>query len=548
MKNIVSTQTAESPLSLAPTKNAKTTDKESSTTKNFISILFSELINKLENSKTTEKSTKEETKEESLLKKESSKETKSISNHLLSDILTIINVAKDKSATTFPSFSNKLEAIINDKAILKEFSEAKNIGDLLNLSKKYDLGLEKISVTKEEVKNLKADFPELEKDNFFEPFEKTISKQKDKPVTLSSINPLEAQTKTTKEPTPSILQNLMSKEETKEQAQIKEMSTLSKETQEVKKTIITEKIDAKNINEVEEIKIEKTEIKESIKKVEVSQTQTKTPLHVEMSTQKAVVGGKEDAKVTTEDKKIKVEVESTKNSEPKIAEKAEELKPTTRTNEVKIEASQTQKGLAETILQTIKSEKLESQKSLHVETQALNAEQRASTKETQTQEVVENKELFPEIKNDTKLTQKSDVSTLKQTISNAKESLSQFANDLREKIEAYKPPIMKVELSLNPKSLGDVDVTILTRGNNLHVNITSNTNTMTLFNQNQAEFKNSLVNMGFTNLEMNFSDQKHNENQHQNSQTRHGVFEEFGEEESLKESLSTIELVLPKYV
>ncbi|MDD3463301.1 MAG: flagellar hook-length control protein FliK [Sulfurospirillaceae bacterium] len=546
MKNIVSTQTAESPLSLAPTKNAKTTDKESSTTKNFISILFSELINKLENSKTTDKNVKEEPKEEFLLKKESSKETKSISNHLLSDILTIINVAKDKSATTFPSFSNKLETIINDKAILKEFSEAKNIGDLLNLSKKYDLGLEKISITKEEVKNLKADFPELEKDNFFEPLEKPMPKQKDKPVTLSSINPLEAQTKTTKEPTPSILQNLMSKEETKE------VKTQIKEMQEVKKTIVTEKIDAENISEIEEIKIEKTEIKESVKKVEVTQTQTKNPLHVEMATQKAVLGEKEDVKVSTEDKKsdkkIKIEAEPTKNSEPKIAEKAEESKPITRTNEVKIEASQTQKGLAETILQTIKSEKLESQKSLHVETQALNAEQRASTKETQTQEVVENKELFPEIKNDTKLTQKSDVSTLKQTINNAKESLSQFANDLREKIEAYKPPIMKVELSLNPKSLGDVDVTILTRGNNLHVNITSNTNTMTLFNQNQAEFKNSLVNMGFTNLEMNFSDQKHNENQHQNSQTRHGVFEEFGEEESLKESLSTIELVLPKYV
>ncbi|WXG61190.1 hypothetical protein VB002_07240 [Campylobacter concisus] len=30
---------------------------------------------------------------------------------------------------------------------------------------------------------------------------------------------------------------------------------------------------------------------------------------------------------------------------------------------------------------------------------------------------------------------------------------------------------------------------------------------MNLFLQNQAEFKNSLVNMGFTELEMNFSDQ-----------------------------------------
>jgi flagellar hook-length control protein FliK len=104
---------------------------------------------------------------------------------------------------------------------------------------------------------------------------------------------------------------------------------------------------------------------------------------------------------------------------------------------------------------------------------------------------------------------------------------------------------MKVQMALNPKALGEVDVTIINRGNNLHVSITSNTNTMTLFTQNQAEFKNSLVNMGFTNLEMNFSDQRqsNNEQSKNSSSANKDFFEEVEEETN-----TSIELIVPQYV
>lgn len=103
---------------------------------------------------------------------------------------------------------------------------------------------------------------------------------------------------------------------------------------------------------------------------------------------------------------------------------------------------------------------------------------------------------------------------------------------------------MKVELSLSPKSLGDVDVTLLTRGNNLHVNISSNTTTMLLFTQNQNDVKSALINMGFTNLEMNFSDQNNKEQSQQNSQKQNnGSFEEFSEEET-----ALLEIIIPQYV
>ena len=101
---------------------------------------------------------------------------------------------------------------------------------------------------------------------------------------------------------------------------------------------------------------------------------------------------------------------------------------------------------------------------------------------------------------------------------------------------------MKVELSLSPKTLGDVDVTLLTRGNNLHVNISSNTTAISLFAQNQAEVKNALINMGFTNLEMNFSDQKEKERPNQNTKNSHK------QENNSDDEMALLEIVLPQYV
>ncbi|WP_228448574.1 flagellar hook-length control protein FliK [Sulfurospirillum diekertiae] len=153
--------------------------------------------------------------------------------------------------------------------------------------------------------------------------------------------------------------------------------------------------------------------------------------------------------------------------------------------------------------------------------------------------------LTVDAKTDSKVTVKQDLSTTKAVP--VKESLNQFATDLKEKIEAYKPPIMKVELSLSPKSLGDVDVTLLTRGNNLHVNISSTTSTMSLFTQNQNDVKNALINMGFTNLQMNFSDQRNSDQSQQNQKQRSDNSKEFTTESSEEETAS-LEIVIPQYV
>jgi len=128
-------------------------------------------------------------------------------------------------------------------------------------------------------------------------------------------------------------------------------------------------------------------------------------------------------------------------------------------------------------------------------------------------------------------------------------SLNIFANDLKEQIENFKPPLMRIKMTLSPKDLGEVSVSLVSRGNNLQVTINSNINTMAIFTQNQAEFKNALVNMGFTNLNMNFSSNQNSNNKNQNHQKKQNEesFQNFDEYET-ESSIDTINIIMPKYV
>jgi len=424
-----------------------------------------------------------------------------------------------------------LDKVLNSETALKEFGNVKNIGDLMSLSKKYDLGLEKLSFSKESLESLQKTFPTLAKSNFFEQLKHEIAAQPvaeetPKRETSPSINPLEKNVKKSETPAaPSALKELMSQESTEAKpakVELKEAPKVAKEDS-IKSDI---PLNDKHLSK--ELKTSETPLE--TKKASTAPTETVL--------QKAVSPVQEDIKT---DKKAKVENQTSPLNTPPTdkAESDAKAAPATRIVEPKTENSHAHKGMVESVLQTIKVEKPISQITTEPES-IMAAPVIASNEEGQKTEVAETKITPIEIKT----TQKQEVS-IKQTL-NPKESLGQFASDLREKIESYKPPVMKVELSLFPKSLGEVDVTLLTRGNNLHVSISSNTTTMTLFTQNQAEFKNALVNMGFTNLEMNFSDQRHKEQQHNSKNNGTSFFDEISEE-ALADTTS-VELVVPRYV
>ena len=128
---------------------------------------------------------------------------------------------------------------------------------------------------------------------------------------------------------------------------------------------------------------------------------------------------------------------------------------------------------------------------------------------------------------------------------NLKETFRNFAQDFKEQMQTYKPPITRFNITLNPSNLGEVEITLVQRGQNLHISFNTNTSTMNLFIQNQAEFKNSLVNMGFTGLEMNFSDQSKKDRQQQGkNRSGYGFKEEF---ENINPQNTALEFVLAKY-
>ena len=130
-------------------------------------------------------------------------------------------------------------------------------------------------------------------------------------------------------------------------------------------------------------------------------------------------------------------------------------------------------------------------------------------------------------------------------------SVRSFAAEMVQKINDYKPPITRIAMVLNPAELGEVSVTMISRANNLQVNITSNAQTMQLFVANQAEFKNSLVNMGYSDVQMSFADGKQGGNgsqeraknakrAYENDDIQINELNENGEK--------TLEVILPRYI
>ena len=504
MKEIFSISTGVDIAKVKPSvkgsKDVAVSDSKTSS-KDFLSILFTQIK---ESIKISEKESHLTLKFDSSLENtkidlSTKGKQKSLDNHLLEDLLKVVSLLKnpDANISSFPSLSNKLTKLINSETALKELKNVNNITDLLKLSKKYNLGLEKISVKNMNLDTLKKEFPILAKKEFFVASKEEaikgeknlVESKKDveiKPTVLSISNIEKPKIETKKEPT--LFEKIMSapKEEKKE-------GTAVKVTEEVKKTV----------------KIAQEEISKTVVKEEKKELKTKV------------------TKVTKEELHIKAQSEVKKPD-------------TTRVNEPKVESNIPKKSMIENILQGIKTNK---QAKTTAKTTATVENSNSDTKATENSEIktettINRTELKSQIKTDTLASKQ---------LSPSKNTFSNFAADFKEKLENYKPPFMRVQLALNPKGLGEVDVVIVNRGNNLHVNISSNANTMSLFTQNQAEFKNSLVNMGFTNLDMNFNDQKENKEQQQNSKESKELDETF-EDETQEEETTSIELIVPQYV
>ncbi|WQS19817.1 flagellar hook-length control protein FliK [Helicobacter pylori] len=136
-------------------------------------------------------------------------------------------------------------------------------------------------------------------------------------------------------------------------------------------------------------------------------------------------------------------------------------------------------------------------------------------KEEKTKEISDNKEKTKETSNSAQSaqnTQASDKTSDNKSIA-PKETIKHFAQQLKQEIQEYKPPMSKISMDLFPKELGKVEVTIQKVGKSLKVSVISHNNSLQTFLDNQQDLKNSLNALGFEGVDLSFSQDSSKEQQ-----------------------------------
>ncbi|ELL0791096.1 flagellar hook-length control protein FliK [Campylobacter upsaliensis] len=484
--------------------------------------------------------------------------------------------------------NNTLLQLIKNENNFNALKNANSLGELLNLAK--DMGLEVRDIKVDRLLDLKATFPNLDKKDFFKGAIDNVFKEvlnhklahieKNLDTNLHTQNKTPIKTNEANSLLSKTLQNLDSliKKEDKTHQFDKTKKENDEET-ELKTPIKTNKNEI--LNEVVEKFSQKTKIneketqsKETLKLKEEIKEPNLEPKKENLSTQKEnLKTQKEDLKEMTHlgkeplnksDENVNLQ-EKTKSPLKEAVLNAtlgkdvakETIKETLNVKDF-MQKEFTQKETSKENLKDVKLNHLS--EGLKITSENLTKVVQNKTSENLFSELLNketNKELFTkENGENTANTEKSGIDDLNnlvkdlsrvnqnQKIISPKETLQYFSKDLKEAMEQYKAPITKLSITLNPSNLGEVEVTLVQRGANLHINFNSNHNAMNLFLQHQAEFKNSLVNMGFTGLEMNFSDQGKREQQQEKKAKSHYYEENFEEESGPKINL---ELVLAKY-
>jgi flagellar hook-length control protein FliK len=136
-------------------------------------------------------------------------------------------------------------------------------------------------------------------------------------------------------------------------------------------------------------------------------------------------------------------------------------------------------------------------------------------------------------------------------VKEAKQMVVKLSADIKEAVENYKPPFTRIKLQLNPVKLGEVDVTMIQRGNNVHINISSNNSAVAILAQNSVELKTQLANNGLSNATMQFNtsggEQQRQSQHQQNMMDQYEKYAKFDNEENF-ETLTAMELIIPRYV
>ncbi len=490
-------------------------------------------------------------------------------------ILSLLDKLKtDTADVKLANLSTQLSSLIKTEANFNALKGASNLSELLDIAK--DLGLNVKNIKVDRLLDLKATFPNLDKADFFKGAVDNVFKEiinnKISNVSKNLNHNLENTTHTTSthsmqktnskdsgsllSQTLKNLDSILSSKESKHEKNDKVKSKIEEDTTDAKNTLknikndefaknLTEELNIKDKKNQDNLNKESKDLNKDFNK-ELNKNQEKNNLNQE-NIQDQNKNLKNNDQNLNLDKNLNKEiVKDTQKLVSNLTQKDFNLNKEPKNN------NKENKDIKQNFFdQKLNFENLNKTQVVQNKENNANFNNNTTNKETFTQE--QTKTHSENVDKNSLDELNSLVKDLNKVIQNnarnitPKETLQYFSQDLKEAVDQYKAPITKLSITLNPNNLGEVEVTLIQRGNNLHINFNSNANAMNLFIQNQAEFKNSLVNMGFTGLEMNFSDQgKREQNQNQGKNRSGYGFKDAldGKNESEKVNL---ELVLAKY-
>ena len=439
-------------------------------------------------------------------------EQEAINDEGFMQVLSVLEGIFGGEAPNIAKISSSLEKLISIEENLAKLKDVKDLKDLLKIAEKLKLGLEKLSITNEALGTLKSKFPALDKANFFKPIDISLNQ-----AALSAKNAKPAQ--------PVLLASLLGKTAPKSITQVLKEA------------------------ELEATKTPKTAPKESGLKglLNGDDIKTKAPKQSANEIVEKVQNKVEQKSAATDLKDfLKISEKSTK--EPKIAPSPLPSAPKVAKSEVdELKAFDIQNYLNSISKKAASA--IETTAPSGAETLADMQSEPSNESRPSFGDAIENRlsdNNFKDMITALKMQDKIISRDIQQN------SVRTFAAQMVEKISEFKPPVTRVNLQLHPAELGEVNITMIARANNLHVNVTSANATMALFLQNQAEFKANLVNMGFSDIQMSFSDHKEGSNTQQNANKAKKSYESDEDGVMINEfegsGESTLEIILPRYI
>lgn len=473
-------------------------------------------------------------------------------------ILSLLDKLKtDTADVKLANLSTQLSSLIKTEANFNALKGASNLSELLDIAK--DLGLNVKNIKVDRLLDLKATFPNLDKADFFKGAVNNVFKEiinnKISNVSKNLNHNLQNTTHTTSthstqktnskdsgsllSQTLKNLDSILSSKESKHEKKDKVKSKIEEDAADAKNTLKNIKNDEFVKNLTEELNIKDKESKDLNKDFNKELNKNQGDMQGQ---NKNLKNNNQNLNL---DKNLNKEiVKDTQNLVSNLTQKDFNLNKEPKNNKENKDIKQNffdQKLNFENLNKTQVVQNKENNANFNNNTNKETFTQEQT--KTHSENIDKNSldELNSLVKDLNKVTQNNARNIT------PKETLQYFSQDLKEAVDQYKAPITKLSINLNPNNLGEVEVTLIQRGNNLHINFNSNTNAMNLFIQNQAEFKNSLVNMGFTGLEMNFSDQgKREQNQNQGKNRSGYGFKDALEGKTENEKVN-LELVLAKY-